>query len=153
MERQGVAGGCNARRITEAGILFTVKKKIHPSFSGLLRACELLVEESNPARGGGGGRGAGLGGKHTEYSGSSNEPARGESRGQPETVSCPYTSTDVCVTFTQTHYKVIFIPPCFRVCSLLNKCFRIGNVLVFSLYAHVLLSLEGTPWAPGTLVP
>ena len=65
---------------------FHCEEEIHPSFSGLLRACELLVEESNPARGGGGGRGAGLGGKHTEYSGSSNEPARGESRGQPETV-------------------------------------------------------------------
>ena len=85
MERQGVAGGCNVRRITEAGILFTVKKKIHPSFSGLLRACELLQrkailhEEEEEG-------GAGLGGKHTEFSGSLNEPARGESRGQPETV-------------------------------------------------------------------
>ena len=86
MERQGVAGGCNARRITEAGILFTVKKNIHPSFSGLFRACELLqrkaiLHEEEEEKGG-----AGLGGKHTDFSGSLNEPARGESRGQPETV-------------------------------------------------------------------
>ena len=61
--------------------------------------------------------------------------------------SCTATSTDVCVTFTLAHSNVIFSPPCFRVCSLVNKCFKIGNALVFSLSTHVLLSLEGVPWA------
>ena len=97
--------------------------------------------------------GAGLGGKHTEYSGSLNEPARGESRGQPETVFLHFHKHGRVCNFYTDSLNVIFIPPCFRACSLVNKCFKIGNVLVFSLYAHVLLSLEGTPWAPGTLVP